>query len=88
MMTNVGVIDGVFRFVLGVGLLALSDGRLWLHPPHELAWAAWIAGAFFSFTGLFRYCPAYALAGTDSCAIYPAPPPPPSNTLDKGHPSA
>jgi Protein of unknown function (DUF2892) len=88
MMTNVGVIDGVVRFVLGVGLLALSYGRLPLHLPHHLAWAAWTAGAFLSFTGLFRYCPAYALLGTDSCAIYPAPGTPPPSTLDKAGPSA
>lgn len=87
MITNVGVIDGVFRFALGVGLLALSDGRLWLHLPHGLAWAVWVAGAVLSFTGLFRYCPVYALVGTDSCAIYPAPPVSPPTALDQGRSS-
>jgi hypothetical protein len=88
MITNVGVIDGVCRFVLGVGLLALSYGRLRLHLPHDLAWAAWTAGAFLSFTGLFRYCPVYALLGTDSCAIYPAPAAPHPSALDKASPHA
>lgn len=88
MMTNVGVIDGAFRFILGMGLLALSYGRLRLHLPHDLAWAAWTAGALLSVTGLFRYCPAYALLGTDSCAIYLAPATPPPSALDKASPSA
>lgn len=73
MITNMGVIDGVFRFGLGVGLLALSYGRFGLHLPHDLAWAVWIIGASLGWTGLFRSCPVYALLGIDSCAIYPGP---------------
>jgi hypothetical protein len=90
MITNVGVIDGVFRFILGVGLLALSYGRFQLHLPHDLAWGAWILGAFLTGTGLFRFCPVFALLGTDSCAIYPRPDnrPAASSGLDKGGPSA
>lgn len=90
MITNMGVIDGVFRFALGVGLLAWSYGRIGLHLPHDLAWAVWIAGAFLGLTGLFRSCPVFALFGADSCAIYPGhdrQPPAPS-ALDKGAPSA
>jgi Protein of unknown function (DUF2892) len=90
MMTNVGVIDGVFRFVLGTGLLALSYGRFGLHLPHDIAWAAWIIGAFLGATGLFRFCPVFALLGTDSCAIYPGhdTQPPAAGALDKTDPSA
>jgi len=89
MITNMGVIDGVVRFVLGVALLALSHGRLGPELPHVLAWAAWIAGAFLSATGLFRSCPIYALLGTDSCAIYPERDNHPApSALDKSGPSA
>ena len=58
LITNVGVIDGVFRFVLGVGLLGLSYGWFRLHSTDDLNWAVWIIGALLGFTGLFRYCPA------------------------------
>jgi hypothetical protein len=88
-LTNVGVIDGVFRFTLGVGLLALSYGRFGVHLPAELAWIAWTIGAYLGATGLFRYCPVYALLGTNSCVIYPMQgrQPPATSALDKGEPS-
>jgi hypothetical protein len=90
MITNIGVIDGVLRFVLGVGLLAYSDGRFGDYPPHDLALAAWIAGVLLAATGLFRSCPVYALLGTDSCAVYPGHDGQPSapSALDKGEPTA
>ena len=71
MMTNVGVIDGVLRLVLGIGLLAWSRGRIGPVLPEIFAWIAWAAGLFSAATGIFRYCPAFALLGTNSCAIYP-----------------
>jgi hypothetical protein len=90
LITNVGVIDGVFRFILGVGLLALSYGRFRLHLPYDLAWTVWIVGAYLGLTGLFRSCLVFALLGTDSCAIYPAHDRqrPAASALDKGGPSA
>ena len=91
MITNMGVIDGVFRFVLGVGLLAWSYDRIGPGLPESLAWAVWIVGAFLGATGLFRFCPAYALIGIDSCAIYPGQDrrsPTPASPLDKSTPSA
>lgn len=85
-----GVIDGVFRFALGVALLGLSYGWLRLRLPHDLTWGLWIAGAALGFTGLFRYCPVYAWLGTDSCAILPGQgrQPPAASTLDKDGSSA
>jgi hypothetical protein len=90
MITNMGVIDGVFRFVLGVGLLAWSYDRIGPVLPEGLAWVVWIVGAFLGLTGLFRFCPVFALLGTDSCAIYPGHDrqTPPASALDKGSPSA
>lgn len=90
MITNMGVIDGVFRFVLGVALLAWSYHRIGPALPEALAWAVWIVGAFLGFTGLFRFCPVYALLGTDSCAIYPGRdgPAPSASTVDKSNASA
>ncbi len=54
MITNMGVIDGVFRFVLGMGLLAWSYHRVGPELPEALAWAVWIVGAFL---GLDRALP-------------------------------
>ncbi len=71
MMTNVGVLDAVVRLTLGVALLAWSYGRIGPGLPETPAWIAWIAGAVFAATGIFRYCPLYAWAGTNSCAPYP-----------------
>jgi Protein of unknown function (DUF2892) len=90
MITNMGVIDGVFRFVLGAALLAWSDHRIGPDLPESLAWAVWVVGAVLAATGLFRFCPVYALLGTDSCAIYPEhdEQPPVSSGLDKSGPSA
>lgn len=89
MITNMGVIDGVVRFILGVGLLALSDGRFGPELPQILAWAAWILGAFLTATAIFRSCPIYALLGTDSCAIYPEHDQHPApGALDESGPSA
>ena len=88
MITNMGVIDGVFRFVLGTGLLAWSYHRIGPGLPEGVAWAVWIVGAVLAATGLFRYCPVYAVLGTDSCAIYPGHDGQPPSALDKGDPSA
>ena len=90
MITNMGVIDGVFRFVLGTALLAWSYHRIGPELPEALAWAVWIVGVFFGATGLFRFCPVLALFDTNSCAIYPGHErlPPVPSTLDKSGPSA
>lgn len=73
MMTNVGVLDGVFRFALALALLAWSDGVFGSPPDAIWIWPFWIAAMTIGLTGLFRYSPLYALLGTNSCAIYPGP---------------
>lgn len=70
MMTNVGVLDGVVRLLLGLTLLAWGYGEFGPALPHLLSWVVWLAGVAFTLTGLFRYSPLYVFLGTDSCALY------------------
>lgn len=70
MMTNMGVVDAALRFAVALGLLAWSYGHVGQPPAETWAWLSWIAGLAFGATALMRFCPVYALIGTDSCAIY------------------
>jgi len=58
MKANVGRVDKVLRIVAGLGLIAwaLMGGPPW----------AWI-GVVPLATGLFNFCPLYALLGINSC---------------------
>ena len=58
MKTNVGQADKIIRIVLGLALIAwaLSTGPVW----------AWI-GVVPLATGLFNFCPLYALLGMNTC---------------------
>lgn len=63
MKANVGGVDRVLRILAGVGLLATvfvldSDAR-WLG----------LVGLLPLATGLFRFCPAYALFGLSTCPM-------------------
>lgn len=61
MKTNVGGIDKVVRIVAGVVLIALAaTGTIGL-------WG-WI-GVVPLLTGLFNFCPAYALLGIKTCKL-------------------
>ncbi len=73
MLTNVGVLDRSARLVLGIALLAWSYGRIGAPLSEAVAWLVWVPAAAFALTGLFRYCPLYAILGTHSCALYPDP---------------
>ena len=68
MITNIGVLDAAARLVGGVLLLAWCDGRFGHHLHGTTEWIVWIIGVALTATALLRYCPLYALAGTDSCA--------------------
>ena len=68
MRTNVGIIDRVLRFVAGIALLAWARGHFGPAPVDGWGWLVFAAGAALTFTALFRYCPAYALFGTHTCA--------------------
>lgn len=58
MKANVGGVDKVLRMVLGVALIAWAamGGPAW----------AWI-GVVPLLTGLFNFCPLYALLGMNTC---------------------
>jgi hypothetical protein len=59
MKVNVGGIDKILRIVVGLALIAwvlLAGGPLW----------AWI-GVIPLATGLFNFCPAYAMLGIKTC---------------------
>jgi hypothetical protein len=60
MSANVGSIDRIIRILAGIALIAwaLMGGPLW----------AWI-GVVPLATGLFKFCPAYSLFGTNTCGI-------------------
>lgn len=62
METNVGNTDRLLRIVAGVLLLGavifLEGGLRWLG----------LIGVVPLFTGLFRWCPAYALFGINTCS--------------------
>lgn len=61
MKANVGGIDRILRIVVGLALIALAvTGTLGV-------WA-WI-GVVPLVTGLFRFCPAYAIFGLSSCPM-------------------
>ncbi|OIQ83270.1 hypothetical protein GALL_349290 [mine drainage metagenome] len=60
MKINVGSIDRSLRIVVGLALIAwaLFGGPVW----------AWI-GVVPLATGLFKFCPLYALLGLNTCPI-------------------
>ena len=65
MQINEGGVDRILRLIVGVALLAVAyfclDGT-W-------AWVASIVGAVAILTGAVGICPAYALAGFNTCPL-------------------
>lgn len=61
MNANVGTIDRALRIVAGAVLIALAATGV------VGAWG--YLGAVPLLTGLFRFCPAYALLGVDTCGL-------------------
>ena len=63
MKTNVGGIDRFLRILVGAGLLTLV-------PLLEGSVRWWgLIGILPLATGLFRFCPAYALFGIGTCPL-------------------
>jgi hypothetical protein len=60
---NVGSIDRGLRVLVGFGLLAL----VFMLEGNARWWG--LVGIVPLMTGLFRFCPAYALFGFNSCPI-------------------
>ena len=60
MKANVGGVDKVVRIVVGVALIAwaATGGPVW----------AWI-GVVPLLTGVFNFCPLYALLGMSTCKV-------------------
>ncbi len=61
MKINVGTPDRVLRVVIGLVLIALA-------ATGTVGWWGWL-GVVLLATGLFRFCPAYALLGVNTCAL-------------------
>lgn len=63
MKVNVGGIDRVLRILIGIALLSLvfvlEGNARWLG----------LVGILPLATGLFRFCPAYALFGLNTCPL-------------------
>lgn len=59
MAPNIGIVDRYARIAVGVGLLALV-----FVGPQSL-WG--LLGLIPLVTGLARFCPAYRIAGIDTC---------------------
>jgi len=63
MKTNVGGIDRFLRIVIGVGVISLV-----FILEGSLKWLG-LVGLVPLLTGLFGYCPVYALLGISSCPL-------------------
>ncbi|UCU97310.1 DUF2892 domain-containing protein [Acidovorax radicis] len=61
MNLNVGTMDRVLRIVAGLILIALA-------ATGTVGWWGWL-GVVPLATGLFRFCPAYALLGINTCPM-------------------
>jgi hypothetical protein len=67
MTRNIGTVDRVLRFLVGLALIALALG---LHDPANAPasglWWGWI-GLVPLLTAIFGTCPAYSLLGMSTC---------------------
>lgn len=66
MKLNVGTIDRALRVIAGLVLVGLAaTGTLigmWV-------WVGWVAGAVLVLTGIFGFCPGYAILGMSTCPM-------------------
>ena len=61
MNKNLGTMDRILRIVVGLALIALA-------ATGTVGWWGWI-GIVPLATGLFRFCPMYALLGWRTCPL-------------------
>ena len=61
MKINVGSMDRILRIIVGLTLIALAAAGI-------IGVWGWI-GVVPLLTGIFRFCPAYALLGTSTCPM-------------------
>jgi hypothetical protein len=71
MATNVGGADKAIRLVLGITLLLLA---LFHVVTGNLAIAAYVIGGVALVTGLFGFCPAWAIFKVNTCSARQAQP--------------
>lgn len=68
-MTNIGSVDRILRFVLGLVLIALPLATTVLDGWGAWKYASLAVGLVMALTALFRFCPAYALFGIRTCPV-------------------
>lgn len=61
MNANIGTLDRILRIAAGLVLIALA-------ATHTVGWWGWL-GIVPLVTGAFRFCPAYALLGVNTCSL-------------------
>ncbi len=62
MKINVGTIDRILRIVVGLGLIGAAVAGM-------LPWWVGLIGAVPLVTGIFKFCPAYAIFGMSTCSM-------------------
>ncbi len=67
MTANVGNIDRIVRFVLGVALIAVA--LLGIVSGPVLYWGAIIVGIVLAGTAAMRFCPLYRILGMSTCKV-------------------
>ena len=68
-MANVGGIDRILRFALGIVLIALPLATSLLDGWGAWKYASLVVGIVMFSTALFRFCPAYTLLGIRTCPL-------------------
>ena len=68
MNINLGKLDIVVRFVVGIGSIVLG-AYMAFAQDNIYGLALGFAGSVLMVTGLIRWCPMYALLGLNSCPM-------------------
>ncbi|MEX0827725.1 MAG: DUF2892 domain-containing protein [Haliea sp.] len=64
MSANVGTVDRVIRFIVG---LVLASMPYWVQDPW--GWVGLAVGVVLVLTALIRFCPAYKMFGLNTCPL-------------------
>jgi Inner membrane protein YgaP-like, transmembrane domain len=65
MAANVGGVDKAIRMILGIALLAAAFFQV---ATGTWALAAYVVGGVALVTGVFGFCPAWAIFGVNTCS--------------------
>jgi hypothetical protein len=66
MAANVGGADKAIRIIVGIVLLAAAFFQV---ATGTWAIAAYVVGGIALVTGVFRFCPAWAIFGVNTCKV-------------------